>query len=192
MEKIDIQYDHYKETFKIIRENEKERNKLFIIVIIHILVLFLFMVKPNDIYQTINEISKKYIESGLYFGINVVEIFIWISTLYFSVRYFQINVNIDRKYIYLHDLEKQLSKSLKLEFNRESKAYEDKYPILLNLIYWTYRYIFPITYIIFLIIGLIMSLKNSNILKISISIFVSILLIIMNVLYMMQSYKENK
>jgi len=192
MEKIDIQYDHYKETFKIIRENEKERNKLFIIVIIHILVLFLFMVKPNDIYQTINEISKKYIESGLYFGINVVEIFIWISTLYFSVRYFQINVNIDRKYIYLHDLEKQLSKSLKLEFNRESKAYEDKYPILLNLIYWTYRYIFPITYIIFLIIGLIMSLKNSNILKISISIFVSILLIIMNVLYMIQSYKENK
>lgn len=192
MEEIGIQYDHYKETFKIIRENEKERNKLFIIVIIHILVLFLFMVKPNGIYQTINEISKKYIESGLYFGINVVEIFIWISTLYFSVRYFQINVNIDRKYIYLHDLEKQLSKSLKLEFNRESKAYEDKYPILLNLIYWTYRYIFPITYIIFLIIGVIMSFKNSNILKISISIFVSILLILMNVLYMVQSYKENK
>lgn len=123
MEKIDIQYDHYKETFKIIRDNEKERNKLFIIVIIHVLVIFLFMVKPNEIYQTINEFSKNYIQNGLYFGINAIEIFIWISTLYFSTRYFQININIDRKYIYLHNLEEQLSKSLKLEFNRESKAY---------------------------------------------------------------------
>ena len=156
MEKIDIQYDHYKETFKIIRDNEKERNKLFIIVIIHVLVIFLFMVKPNEIYQTINEFSKNYIQNGLYFGINAIEIFIWISTLYFSTRYFQININIDRKYIYLHNLEEQLSKSLKLEFNRESKAYEEEYPILLNIIYWTYRYIFPILYILFLIIGLIL------------------------------------
>lgn len=192
MEKIDIQYDHYKETFKIIRENEKERNKLFIIVIIHVLVIFLFMVKPNEIYQTINEFSKNYIQNGLYFGINAIEIFIWISTLYFSTRYFQININIDRKYIYLHNLEEQLSKSLKLEFNRESKAYEEGYPILLNIIYWTYRYIFPILYILFLIIGLILSLKNYTILKVIIGIIVSILLITMNILYMIQSYKENK
>lgn len=192
MEKIDIQYDHYKETFKIIRDNEKERNKLFIIVIIHVLVIFLFMVKPNEIYQTINEFSKNYIQNGLYFGINAIEIFIWISTLYFSTRYFQININIDRKYIYLHNLEEQLSKSLKLEFNRESKAYEEEYPILLNIIYWTYRYIFPILYILFLIIGLILSLKNYTILKVIIGIIVSILLITMNILYMIQSYKENK
>lgn len=192
MEKIDIQYDHYKETFKIIRDNEKERNKLFIIVIIHVLVIFLFMVKPNEIYQTINEFSKNYIQNGLYFGINAIEIFIWISTLYFSTRYFQININIDRKYIYLHNLEEQLSKSLKLEFNRESKAYEEEYPILLNIIYWTYRYIFPILYILFLIIGLILSLKNYTILKVIIGIIVSIFLITMNILYMIQSYKENK
>lgn len=192
MEKIDIQYDHYKETFKIIRDNEKERNKLFIIVIIHVLLIFLFMVKPNEIYQTINEFSKNYIQNGLYFGINAIEIFIWISTLYFSTRYFQININMDRKYIYLHSLEEQLSKSLKIKFNRESKAYEEEYPILLNIIYWTYRYIFPILYILFLIVGLILSLKNYTILKVIIGIIVSILLITMNILYMIQSYKENK
>lgn len=192
MEKIDIQYDHYKETFKIIRDSEKERNKLFIIVIVHILVMFLFIVKPNEIYQTINEFSKNYIENGLYFGINAIEIFIWISTLYFSTRYFQININIDRKYIYLHSLEKQLSKSLKINFNRESKAYEDRYPILLNIIYWTYRYIFPIIYIVFLIIGAVLSLKNYTILKIITCVVVSFLLIIMNILYMIQNYKENK
>lgn len=192
MNKIDIQYDHYKETFKIIKDNEKERNKLFIIVIIHVLILFLFIIKPNSIYQTINEFSKRYIENGLYFGINSIETFMWISTLYFSVRYFQININIDRKYTYLHKLEEQLSNVLKVEFNRESGAYETEYPILLNIIYWTYRYIFPTIYSIFLIIRIIISYKLFNILEIVICIVISILLIIINILYMIQTYKENK
>lgn len=148
MENLEIAYDHYKETFTYVREAEKDRNKIFIILALVITALYIFAIEPDSLYQIINEVIREQWQIGVNVGFGTVQSFIWVILLFYSIRYFQINTYIERQYNYLHKLECDIANKVDFIFEREGKGYLDKYPLLLDMIYYIYTRVFPVIYIV--------------------------------------------
>jgi hypothetical protein len=146
MDALEIIYDHYKDTFTLIKDSEKERNKIFIILCLLITGLYLLAIEPNSLYQVLRDLVKEYGKTNINFSIAIVQSLLWIVMLFYSMRYFQINSYIERQYNYLHIIEEEINEKIKFTFSREGKGYLDKYPMVLNLIYFIYTWVFPVIY----------------------------------------------
>ena len=162
MNNTEILYDHYKETINETKRQENKRNKLFIIVLIHILALFLISFRPESMCNAISNLLMERWKIGFYFSINTVQIVLMISLLYCVIRYYQINIQIDKTYPYIHKIEEELSKQISKNFEREGKNYLNQYPKTQNIVYYSYKYIFPVLFIIALIYRLILNSTWNN------------------------------
>lgn len=192
MNNTEILYDHYKDTIEETKKQESRRNKLFIIILIHIFVLFLVSYKPESMCNVISDLLMEKWKMGLYFSINIIQIAIMISMLYCVIRYYQINIQINRIYPYIHTIENELSKQISKNFTREGKNYLKEYPKTQNIVYFCYKYIFPVFYIIALIYRVIINNTwNSPVIK-SIEVIITILLIILNVVYMIDIFQQER
>lgn len=151
MEKRELLYDHYKETFEIIQNKIEKRDKYFILTFIVSITQLILAFMPD----TLNIINRfLYNQYGVdilnYFSI--IQIFIWIIQIYTYLRYSQMCVEIERKYNYIHSLESRISNSIRAKFDRESKDYLNNYPLISNVTNFIYRYIsFLALYIISLV-----------------------------------------
>lgn len=192
MNNIEILYDHYKDTVSIVKNEENKRNKMFIIILIHLLVIFLASIKPESMYNTISELLKENLKTGFYFGINVFQITIMISMLYCTIRYYQINIHIDKTYSYLHKIEEDIAKEVNKDFNREGKNYLSQYPKTLDIIYYSYKYFFPCLYTIALVCRVIINATWDNWKIKSLETIITLILIASNILYMFDTYNQEK
>ena len=191
MNNTEILYDHYKETINETKRQENKRNKLFIIVLIHILALFLISFRPKSMCNAISNLLMERWKIGFYFSINTVQIVLMISLLYCVIRYYQINIQIDKTYPYIHKIEEELSKQISKNFEREGKNYLNQYPKTQNIVYYSYKYIFPILFIIALIYRLILnSTWNNPLIKI-IEAIITVILIILNIVYIIDMFTQN-
>lgn len=192
MNNTEILYDHYKDTTEETKKQESRRNKLFIIILIHIFVLFLVSYKPESMCNVISDLLMEKWKMGFYFSINIIQIAIMISMLYCVIRYYQINIQINRIYPYIHTIENELSKQISKNFTREGKNYLKEYPKTQNIVYFCYKYIFPVFYIIALIYRVIINNTwNSPVIK-SIEVIITILLIILNIVYMIDIFQQER
>lgn len=192
MNNTEILYDHYKDTIEETKKQESRRNKLFIIILIHIFVLFLVSYKPESMCNVISDLLMEKWKMGFYFSINIIQIAIMISMLYCVIRYYQINIQINRIYPYIHTIENELSKQTSKNFTREGKNYLKEYPKTQNIVYFCYKYIFPVFYIIALIYRVIINNTwNSPVIK-SIEVIITILLIILNIVYMIDIFQQER
>lgn len=192
MNNTEILYDHYKDTIEETKKQESRRNKLFIIILIHIFVLFLVSYKPESMCNVISDLLMEKWKMGFYFSINIIQIAIMISMLYCVIRYYQINIQINRIYPYIHTIENELSKQISKNFTREGKNYLKEYPKTQNIVYFCYKYIFPVFYIIALIYRVVINNTwNSPVIK-SIEVIITILLIILNVVYMIDIFQQER
>ncbi|MBP3596222.1 MAG: hypothetical protein J6J60_02320 [Clostridia bacterium] len=190
MNAIEILYDHYKETIDEIKKQENKRNNLFIIVLLHIFVLFLIFIKPESMCNTISDLLMGQWKIGFYFSINIVQIVLMTTMLYCVIRYYQINIQIDKTYPYIHKIEEELSAQISNNFGREGKNYLSHYPKTQNIVYYSYKYIFPILFIIALIYRLVLNNTWYNpIVKIAEGI-ITIILIILNIVYVIDTYQQ--
>lgn len=184
MEEINLLYSHYNDTFSILKENEKKRDKLFIILFLLVMLLFLFSVNQDSMYEMIKELVKNKTAVSLSFEFNVILSFLWIVLFYSTTKYFQIVVHINRGYEYLHTLEKNINKNMKFNFEREGKSYLDEYPILLEFIYQMYIKVFPILYCIIVYYKIVLEWQNTNyILNNILNTIMAILIIIITTFY---------
>ena len=192
MNNTEILYDHYKDTIEETKKQESRRNKLFIIILIHIFVLFLVSYKPESMCNVISDLLMEKWKMGFYFSINIIQIAIMISMLYCVIRYYQINIQINRIYPYIHTIENELSKQISKNFTREGKNYLKEYPKTQNIVYFCYKYIFPVFYIIALISRVVINNTwNSPVIK-SIEVIITILLIILNIVYMIDIFQQER
>jgi len=190
MDSNELLYDHYKDTINQVKLDEIKRNRLFIIIIVHVLILFLITINPQSIYNTIDGLLVENLKIGLYFSTNILQIVIMFSMLYCTIRYYQININIDRTYIYLHKIESEVAEKINKNIGREGANYLTKYPKTLNFIYYSYKYIFPSIFLLLLIIRLIINNTWNN-WKIKIfELFITGVLVILNILYMYDTSKQ--
>lgn len=193
MEKLELLYDHYKETCEIARENEKIRNRMFIIVCLIIGLLFLFSYDSNSIIGLIQSWFQGNYNCDLMFSSNIIQAILWIILLIITLRYLGININLDRSYVYISNLEEKINKISKNDIiTREGFSYLNNYPILNNITYFLYRIVFPIIYIIVIIIKLRLEyiaqsgVNNSLIFQSVLGIFCSILI----VAYLVENIKD--
>lgn len=192
MENIEILYDHYKDTINEIKKQENKRNNLFIIVLIHIFFLFLISFRTESVCNTISDLLMEQWKMGFYFSINIVQIVLMIAMLYCVIRYYQINIQIEKTYPYIHKIEEELSEKISNNFGREGKNYLRQYPKTQNIVYYSYKYIFPFSFIIALIYRLIINdTWNNPIVKIIEGIITTIL-IILNIVYVIDTYQQQE
>lgn len=190
MSNTEILYDHYKETINETKKQESKRNKLFIIILIHIFILFLISFRPESMCNTISDLLMEQWKVGFYFSINTVQVVVMISMLYCAVRYYQINIQIDRTYPYIHKLEEELTRQIGKNIEREGKNYLSQYPRTQNIVYYSYEYIFPVLFIFALIYRLIFNNTWNNPLIKTAEVIITVILITLNIVYAIDMYKQ--
>ncbi len=146
--KLDILYDHYKDTNEIQRGLIQKRDLYTLIVVAMIAILSFLVSSPEQA----RFVSSALIEANIgkvsidFSHINTVILFslMWIATMYFRVC-----LLIEQRYRYIKGIESKLSIILGPDMiERESKGYLDHYPWVLNVIHSIYTYGFPIILIL--------------------------------------------
>jgi hypothetical protein len=181
--KIEIYYDHYKDTFQIQLKYIENRNKYFVIAILMTLLIFFQMAYPTlteVIFQkwyqkqTLDEtmIDFSFIRSILLFG------FLWILILYF-----QINIQIEKQYKYIHKMEMEISGRLApYQITREGESYKKPFPLVSWAISKIYKFVFPVSIFAVAILRTINEWQNKNAYSIF-NITICVLIVIITVLY---------
>lgn len=150
--KIEILYDHYKDTF----ENQKiylsKRNNYTLICLGLILVLSFQISNPQQSISISNAIIEKNIgvKKIDFSYINSVLIFtlFWVVKMYYNHIFL-----IEKTYDYIHKIEKKISKELNpFKITREGKTYLNHYPRLSNVVDKIYTVGFPLSIIFVAII----------------------------------------
>jgi hypothetical protein len=124
-----ILHDHYKDSFGYIREREERRDRLFIIVVILLATTVLLLRYASALPDFGATVSI----FGMSVAVEIVPVpalisLAWTLLALISVRYFQMQIVVEKQYDYLHDLEERLSQALGGEdiISRESSAYFTK------------------------------------------------------------------
>ena len=151
MEKLDIYYDHYKESNSLCLAAQSRRNKSFIYLCVLEAISFLLVENPDFICTFINDVAKEKLEATILFSITVLQTLVWIVIAYVLVRYVQDVLYVERQYKYQSTLEKKISRLLKETdkqnlFTREGKNYSEEYPMVLNFIDLFYKFLAPVLF----------------------------------------------
>ena len=128
MDKTELLYDHYKETFAIIKSNTIQRNRFFVMVFFVMTLQFLSASSPESISSFMIGIIQKKYGVDISSQIDVIQSFLWLMLLYLTMRYYQTTIYIERQYQYIYITEKIISDYQHIPFNRESGSYLSDYP----------------------------------------------------------------
>jgi hypothetical protein len=141
-EKFNNLCSHYKDTFDNHKKSIKQRDMLFYILL---LVLATFTLQLTE-EHVVEDVIEQY--SGIKIGndVDFISTLGWLLLLGFTARYFQVVIEIERQYEYLHYIEKQINKFYKgtRVFTKEGKTYLSRYPLFLDWIRLLYTLIFPV------------------------------------------------
>lgn len=162
MDKYELLYDHYKETFLIIKENIDKRNRFFVMLFITISLQFLFTISSESITSLLINIIKNSYDIDISGQIIIIQCLLWLILLYLTMRYYQSTVYIERQYNFIHSLEDKIAKSMKIKFDRESGNYLKNYPKMNSMIDFLYKWVFPTIYCIVICCKIINEINISN------------------------------
>lgn len=161
MDKIELYYDHYKETFNLSKKAQIQRNKLFIWLCVLETFSFLMVVNPEKTVETFISGINTHFEINFLFGNTTVQTLLWILIAYTTVRYCQDVLYIERQYFYLYKIEEKISQESNTTiFNREGEEYLKKYPIVLNFIDLFYKMFCPMLFMSVNIVRIVQEWKN--------------------------------
>ncbi len=144
---LEILHDHYKETFVLIRDREKQRDRSFLFLILLYALLVFEIDYPASFRGSLGTVTI--IGGQLQVGrlplaglLNVT----WVLVLAVALTHCRMAINTERQYAYLHRLEEWLSVKLQVPdlYQREGRAYLNGYPALLNWTWVCYIIIFPV------------------------------------------------
>lgn len=145
MDKIELLYDHYKETVKGSTDMQTKRNALFVYVCVFELLNFLMLLFPQVINSALSAFLLEAYKVSLSEVLSLLPTGIWLVTAYALVRYFQTTIYVERQYPYIEVIESEIAKETKLVcFDRESKAYLKNYPKVLDMIHVFYTWMIPV------------------------------------------------
>lgn len=136
---------HYKDSFEFHRATIKQRDTLFYGLLVILSIFTLQLSSADTVAMIVNEYVVKV--SGVKVGNNIdfISTLMWLMLLGFSTRYFQVVLEIERQYDYLHSLEEQLNNYYPESsvFTREGKSYLSKYSLFSNWVWLLYTLFFP-------------------------------------------------
>ena len=92
MEKIDLLYDHYKETMQLSLNMQKKRGTLFVVFCIFELLNFSMLLFHEKITASISQYILSQYNISVDFSIAILQSAIWIALSYIMIRYYQTNI----------------------------------------------------------------------------------------------------
>lgn len=142
MKDVGILYDHYKDTFAQQKEFLKKRN-LYTYILLGLIILFSFQLQEKVKSENIiNHFLSEYI-GDIKIQITYINTIINIVYLLVLMSYYQVNLNIERLYPYIHKIEDTLSEEgFKIE--REGLDYLRSYPWMLWWVHRIYQWGLPL------------------------------------------------
>lgn len=144
--KLNILYDHYKETYKIIVVQNSLRDKLFIYLLIALTFMFLQISAVDKMNNIGLELAEKFLGVSLSLSPEFLSAMFWFITLSLVIKYAQTLVYIEKQYDYIHELESGIDKKIEDNklFSREGYSYLNNYPKFSNWVWILYTIVFPI------------------------------------------------
>lgn len=136
--------EHYKFTLSQLQSLIGQRNKFFYFSLTAVLVILAQVFTPNQANTTVLGLLAT--KLGLTSGINLefVTSIVWFLLLGFVLRYFQLNINIEREYNYVHLLEADLNKLVGgIAFTREGAHYAKSETLFSRWLWVLYTIVFP-------------------------------------------------
>jgi len=145
-EKFNNLCSHYKDTYDLHRTSLKQRDTLFY-YLLSILALFTLQISSTDMVSNfVYDYLNKAIGVKLGKSSDFITTFLWLSLFGFSIKYFQVVLEIERQYDYLHDIEEDLNSYYpnSVIFTREGKHFIRKYSLFSKWTWWLYTVFFPL------------------------------------------------
>lgn len=144
---LSVVHDHYKETFALIRERERLRDRSFAFLIILFALLLVEIYYPAQVGASFGvlhlfgtDIDLKQLPVALLIDAT------WVFALTIALGYSRTAAHVERQYPYLHHLEDWMSSALGDDalYRREGRVYLSDYPIFLNWAWFCYVIVFPL------------------------------------------------
>lgn len=158
--KLEIYYDHYKDTFENIKIYLQRRNYFTIVILCLVTVLSFQITNPEKSTEISNELIKKNL-GNIFIDFKYIESILLFALLWITIMYYQIIFVIEKHYSYIHEIEQKLSNRMSpLEIGREGKNYLDHYPWLSSVVDKIYTIVFPFALIFVALVKWISEKKN--------------------------------
>ena len=149
MDTLDVLYDHYKETFNLSKEAQSRRNKSFLVLCILEAFSFLVLIRPEKAFELILDGINAELDMTLQVSNTIVQTMLWLLITYVMIRYIQDMLYVERQYIYLDKLEKEISSIMQINiFEREGGHYQQNYSMISNIIDLFYKMFMPVFFVI--------------------------------------------
>lgn len=162
MDKTELLYDHYKETFSIIKENIIQRNRFFVMVFLVMALQFLLAASPESISSLIVNVVQKQYEINIYSQMSIIQSLLWLVLLYLTMRYYQSSVYIEKTYHCIQLIESDIADLVQVKFDREGGNYLSDYPKMSDFIDILHKWVFPIIYCLVICYKMIMEYITSE------------------------------
>jgi hypothetical protein len=196
MNDIEILYDHYKETCSNNKKLEASREKILIYILLTLALFTVQFYSPTETMNTINKVSEYKFGVSISLSFSGFLSLVWGILTILVIRYFQVCVQIERSYKYIHLLESKIDKKIKSSglFSREGEDYLSKYPLFSNWIWIIYSFILPLGLLILVVAKIYKEITNfGGVDKLFIlNIALSIILILSIVLYLFTIHSKKR
>lgn len=190
----EIAYDHYKETYAVILNNYKDRERYFCLSILLLLVGLINMISPEKTAELVNGFSFGDYKISMSLNFKIIYTLIWVIIFYVTMRYFQINFYLNKLYPYISELEIKINRVTKGNFiNREGKNYNDNYPVFSDWVDLIYTKLIPFSYLCIGLVKITLDWKHKEVMGYYLfaNIGIAVMFIITVCLYVV-SYEQNK
>lgn len=186
-------YDHYKETVAYLKKDLEKRDKITLYILVLFSIYFIVEFKPSDSVMVANTFIKN--KAGFLLNLNydILSTLVLVLILGTIIKYFQMCLNIEKQYDYIHNLEDKLNAlSDEKLITREGYSYLKEYPLLSALIHRIYTFFLPLLIIVAMIIKTYMIIKTGLSILTVINITIGFLIILCTILYWLFIYRANK
>jgi len=144
--KLSCLCSHYKDSFDIQAAAVKQRDILFYILLV---VAAIFSLQITSI-GFVNEVLSKYINKSIDVQLgkkpDLLSSLVWFLLFGISSKYFQIVIQIEKSYDYIHKIEEEIGRYYPETpcFTREGASYLSDYPLFSNWVWALYTIVFPL------------------------------------------------
>jgi hypothetical protein len=143
-QKLELLYNHYCDTYAVIQQLIKSRDRFFISILVLLGVMSFQIALPTESGSVIAEFARARLGIRSTLSVSFLGSVIWAALLFVVVRYFQITVYLERQYRYIHALEAELSPFYSgVPFTREGTFYLADYPWFSAWVARLYTWVFP-------------------------------------------------
>lgn len=145
--RLEFLVGHYNDTYATHRAVHQERNQFFFYLLI-CFALFLLNTRNSSLIQELLKWALKGQDAA--FADSVVpycSALLWVILVGVAVRYFQLCIQVERQYDYLHAMEKELNAYYPTgskAFTREGASYLNDYPLFSNWMWCVYTVGLPV------------------------------------------------